>query len=73
MPETSRDTLPTPADASREVDLLLADLDLVLRCRCCEPRDGFFADEGWSVAETRTIDPFQGKFLQTSLIEGESR
>jgi len=43
---------PSPADLSREMDELLGDLDLVLRCRCCEPRDRFMAIESWPAADT---------------------
>jgi hypothetical protein len=65
--QTSRDTLSAPIDPSREVDLLLADLDLALRCSCCMPRDGgFFAD--WSGAETRTDRPFSGEVSSTEAL-----
>ena len=43
---------PSSADLSREMDELLGDLDLVLRCRCCEPRDRFMAIESWPAADT---------------------
>lgn len=50
--EISRKSSPSPADLSREMDELLGDLDLVLRCRCCEPCDRFIAIESWPAADT---------------------
>lgn len=50
--EISRENSLEPIDPSHEIDQLLIDLDLVLRCRCCEPRDGFFAAESWATADT---------------------
>ncbi|MBS0530814.1 MAG: hypothetical protein JSS22_15700 [Proteobacteria bacterium] len=50
--EILRETLPAMSDPSREMDELLGDLDLVLRCRCCEPRDRFIAIESWPAADT---------------------
>ena len=54
--EISRENSPTPTDPSREVDQLLGDLDLVLRCRCCMPRDRFVAVESWPTADTPVFD-----------------
>jgi hypothetical protein len=45
------------SDRSREVDALLDDLDVVLRCRCCEPRafiiDDWAADENEAAESSR--------------------
>jgi hypothetical protein len=43
------------SDRSREVDALLDDLDIVLRCRCCEPR-AFIIDD-WAADEDEAADP----------------
>jgi hypothetical protein len=39
---------PSSSDLSREVDLLLSEFDLVLRCRCCARGDGSFTAEDWA-------------------------
>ena len=34
-------------DLSREADLIMDDLDIVLRCQCCAPANGRFRVETW--------------------------
>jgi hypothetical protein len=36
------------SDPSLEVDLLMEDLEIVLRCRCCVPTDALFRIEAWN-------------------------
>jgi hypothetical protein len=45
VPAASRST---PSELSREVDALLDELDVVLQCRCCLPRDGFPRIDDWA-------------------------
>jgi hypothetical protein len=67
--QTLRDS--TAIDPSREADLLLADLDIVLRCRCCEPRDGFVAD--WTAVEAEPDSSFSKQGLRAVAYWGETR
>ena len=64
---TSRDNLSTAIDPSHEADLLLADLDVVLRCRCCTQPDGFVAD--W----VETERAFSGQTSPATAYWGETR
>ena len=41
----------TVSNRSRDVDALLAELDFVLNCRCCAPRDRAFAVEDWAASD----------------------
>jgi hypothetical protein len=34
-------------DLSREADLIMDELDIVLRCQCCAPANGRFRVETW--------------------------
>jgi hypothetical protein len=39
---------PSPeSDPSREADLLMEELEIVLRCRCCVPTSARFKIEAW--------------------------
>jgi hypothetical protein len=73
MSDTSRSVSSNPAEASAEIDMLLADLDLVLRCRCCLPRGGFLAEEIGSSAEAPAEDSFSREVWSDVAYRGESR
>jgi hypothetical protein len=43
-------------DLSREADLIMDDLDVVLRCQCCAPANGRFRVEAWDSDFTPASD-----------------
>jgi hypothetical protein len=47
-------------DPSRQVDLLMEELEIVLRCRCCAPTSAPFKIEAWDSDLASAQDWLQG-------------